>query len=354
MDRLTVQISLDKDYSHVQQLCAGFVELHRRGVIQLSQRCDIAEAGHRWGGLYAEVNGARVFYDTFDGQEICEPILNDVDFYFKRSYSKLACQDEKKILPLGLNYRVFAKGIDTFRVRRVVSLARRRGSGWLRRVLGDLRSSPAISVAKFGAAPRIDIPPKVIFMARLWDPACAKGDSKTIESLNEMRVETVLRLKRELGSLFVGGIQPSKYAPARYRNAILLSERSFTQRRYLATLGGVSIGVATRGLWRSIGWKFGEYVSLAKAIVTEPLDYEIPGNLSAGRNYLEFQTPDECVEMVTRLVENRDLRTRLMFNNYDYYHKFLRPDQLILNSIVQVLNGDVSRWSSPLFDRTTG
>jgi hypothetical protein len=94
------------------------------------------------------------------------------------------------------------------------------------------------------------------------------------------------------------------------------------------------ICVATTGLHGSIGGKFAEYVCLSKAILSEKLQYAVPGDLREGRNYLEFTTADECVEQAWRLFSDRALRNRLMCNNARYYNAWLRPDMLILNSLL--------------------
>ena len=91
--------------------------------------------------------------------------------------------------------------------------------------------------------------------------------------------------------------------------------------------------MATTGLHGSIGAKFAEYIAQAKAIVSEPLNYQVPGNLSSEVNYLEFTSIDGCVESAVRLIDDRDLRVSMMMDNCRYYHAYLRPDALILNTL---------------------
>jgi hypothetical protein len=98
-----------------------------------------------------------------------------------------------------------------------------------------------------------------------------------------------------------------------------------------------SIGIASTGLHGSIGWKFAEYVAAAKAIVSEPLLASIPGAFEKGKNYLEFETVDGCVNSVWRLLEDEDLRYQMMKNNFEYYRSSLEPSQLVLNSLLTVL-----------------
>lgn len=46
------------------------------------------------------------------------------------------------------------------------------------------------------------------------------------------------------------------------------------------------ICIGSTGLWDSIGWKTGEYVAAARAVVNERFVYEVPGGFREGVNYL--------------------------------------------------------------------
>jgi hypothetical protein len=93
------------------------------------------------------------------------------------------------------------------------------------------------------------------------------------------------------------------------------------------------------GVVGSNGWRIGELIAGAKAIVCEKLRYRVPGNFDNGKNYLEFITPEQCIEQVQILMDNPTLRYHLMQNNYRYYHDYLRPDKLIWNTIRACLRG---------------
>jgi hypothetical protein len=102
---------------------------------------------------------------------------------------------------------------------------------------------------------------------------------------------------------------------------------------YLELLRTASIGIATVGLEKSNGWKLAEYVAGAKAIVTEGLHSEVPGDFRSGLNYLEFTDARECVDRVGDLVSNPVRRLEMMNRNRQYYLSHLRPDKLVLNAI---------------------
>ena len=82
---------------------------------------------------------------------------------------------------------------------------------------------------------------------------------------------------------------------------------------------------------------------MSRSIVAEPLNYEAPGNLKSGTNYLEFRSPDECVEKVSQLFSDKELRYHMMAQNLKYYHSYLRPDSLVLNTILAALSNAPDR-----------
>ena len=69
------------------------------------------------------------------------------------------------------------------------------------------------------------------------------------------------------------------------------------------------------------------------------MNYEVTGSLEEGQNYLEFQTPEDCLENVLKLFKSEELRHYLMTNNAKYYHAYLRPDALILKTLLIALSG---------------
>jgi hypothetical protein len=96
------------------------------------------------------------------------------------------------------------------------------------------------------------------------------------------------------------------------------------------------IGIATTGLFNSIGWKFAEYIGFSRAIVSEKLNFEAPG-LESGKHYLGFTTLDECVEAVSTLMNDKDLCAQMMIRNHEYYQTYLRPDRMVWNALSTAL-----------------
>ncbi len=110
-------------------------------------------------------------------------------------------------------------------------------------------------------------------------------------------------------------------------------------KNYIQIMKQIPIGIATTGLHDSIGWKFAEYVAFSKAVVSEKLHYYVPG-LKEGRNYLAFESADECVQQATRLMQDRSLREEMMRNNHTHYLNYGRPDVMVWRALNLTLGRD--------------
>lgn len=360
--------------SHLSQLLAGFSLLARRGAIRLSQeirKLDYARPAEpfhlrharREHMLVSVDDQLRLYFDVHDSFEIDLEAATDADFYFKRSYwsPAIPATIRAKVVPLGLNYEVNARGFDRLEMQRMLAFpnpstsAAREFAVLLLRLAGfEFGPGSRMSVEQMCASPAPAAQPRVLFMAKAWDPREVAGFSarKAEEraAMNDFRAECIAQLKRRLGSGFYGGFQHTPYASERYPHLLLQDNRLSAKRTYLRLLRDFPICIATGGLHGSIGWKFAEYVAFSKAIVSERLQYELPGDFEESRNYLAFVTPAECVEKALTLIEDRPLRLSLMNACWEYYNGYVRPDAMIsrvLETAGANLIGDASGRGSP-------
>lgn len=344
---------------HLQQLYTGFRLLQRSGFLRLSQEFRVTpirygndaphlrEAGHAH--LDAVVDGRlRLHFDTHDAHEIALGELDHCDFYFKRSYlpaavGSLPANQRRKVLPLGLNYRVLPDVADIPAIRRGLSMA-----GISRGTLSTIKQALDIH-NRFGfqprqsqmeSAPDLKAPPNVLFLVAAYDPYDdpARSQEKIDDriSINETRARCIGLLKDALGPRFTGGFSRSRFTLENYPELVAHPE-STSQDSYLRTLKAFPICVATTGLHGSTGWKLAEYVAFARAILSERLVYDTPGDFASGRNYIEFTSPEECVNGAVRLIEDTALRQQIMRNNAAYYQAYLRPDALVRNALTSAL-----------------
>jgi hypothetical protein len=362
-EKITCELFSHADSIHLQQLYTGFGILHRRGILQLIQRInkediiDKTKPPHLRGAkarhLKVVVNGRLIlYYDADDSFEIDDEILNKVDFYFKRSYASEELNNhnsKEKIFPLGLNYPVYSKGLDMFLIRRValhkgIEKFKNLGKGiGIDYLLGGKVYVPRVNQLEF--YPDFNLPPKVLFMVQAWDPNKfgSKDKSKEIESINNTRAQCTRLLKKEFGELFLGGFIHDDYSMNRFRDYLLPDNKLAKKKNYMKLLKDFPICVATTGLYGSTGWKLAEYICYSKAIITECLNYQIPGQFEKELNYLEFTSPEGCVESAKRLFQDYKLRCQLMINNYRYYRSYLRPDSLVLNTLAIAMSSAVGK-----------
>jgi hypothetical protein len=341
--KFSCELLCQSDSDHLQQIYTGFWVLQKRGLIKLKQRlCNkylISDGAY----LEVVVNGTRrIYYDTHDSFEIDTEALSRVDFYFKRSYSDQIINNlsyKEKIFPLGLNFVVYAAGLDILLLNRM-SLQRRNILKLRNLLLGiglDRLLGGRIYVDRFDRValyPDLLLPPKILFMTRAFDPVMARSKTKREERefLNDTRAKCIRLMRRELGNRFVGGFVHEDYAVAQFKDCLVENAMSDKQ-NYMKIMRQFPICVATTGLHGSIGWKMAEYVSHGKAIVTEKLNCRLPGRFERDTNYLDFIVPEDCVRAASKLCDEDDLRFEMMLKNYRYYESYVKPDSLILNTL---------------------
>ena len=62
---------------------------------------------------------------------------------------------------------------------------------------------------------------------------------------------------------------------------------------------------------------------------------------------LAFLTPAECVDRVATLFTETERRAKMKVANFTYYHQFLRPDRLVLNSLLLAMDGASAHSPTP-------
>ena len=339
---------------HLSQIYTGFSLLAMKGDISLTQQLNRYTfkgkellghlQPHATYGLFCVLDDERVlFYDVRDGSDLSDEVLEIVDAYFKRSYVAAVVPDrhKSKVFPLGLNYEVYAGMRDRYEFQRFILRGHvlDRFPVEMMRCIAQLCSLSFLpTVSKMHSLPMPDQEPRVLFIARAWDPdndppGLSVKEKSERGRINEMRAQCIELLRKELGCFFYGGFVQSDYACRNFKELLLENASVSGKKNYIALLKEYPICIATTGLHGSIGWKMGEYVAFAKAIVSERLNCEVPCGFEKELNYLEFDTAEVCLKQTMKLVQNRQIRHKIMFNNRLYFEKCLRPDKLVLRTL---------------------
>ncbi len=338
--KLHCQLIANVDFNHLQQLFTGFYLLKKQGIINAQEIIEKRELG-----LFEEThlkvrinNKINVLYDMHDSKNIRSECLEGIDFYFKRSFSseyieKFSVNDREKIYPFGFNYQVLTDGFDSFLLKRT-SLYEGFSDKY-KIILKSLGINKKGVISDLQAKPNFNIPPKIIFMARAWNPNMVedKEVSEHIVEINKFRSKCIQALRKEFGKNFFGGLMIDEYSKEYFSDVLLPDNSLAIQKNYLNLLKNYPICVTTKGLWDSNGWKLAEYIAFSKAIVSEKIYYQVVGNFEKNSNYLEFCSVDELIQQTVKLYKNKELREQMMQNNYDYYQNYLRPDKIVWNTL---------------------
>ena len=183
-------------------------------------------------------------------------------------------------------------------------------------------------------------------MARLWNPSSVRIDPNAAseekayrelmiaerEKINADRIQICRELKNVYGSRFCGGIQPCSYSKALCPDIVLPMHMTLKS-NYIKLMKRSDICIGSAGLEKSIGWKTGEYVAAARAIVCEEPAYLLPGSFENGINYLSYHDPESCLTAVDTLSHSPDLIGQMQQANELYYQNYLRPERQILNAL---------------------
>lgn len=337
----------------VARLITSFHMLEQDGTIKLqliensgrAKRIPFAEV------VEAEAGGKCIAFDMGDRWVLSHPeninYLSKIDIYYARDYSEhesivtpIVFRDNPKVKPYGFNYYSSYYGNPVVKPNGKAALLKYH----LQYLTGYSRCFEPPFYEVFPDNKLNDI--KILFMARLWDPSGIRIDSALPEdikcyrqymkdewsSINQTRIAVMRMLKKEFGPAFFGGVIEDALSEKECPD-LLLSREKVRKKAYLHRMKQSDICIGTMGLHKSIGWKMGEYVAASRAIVSEPLEYVLPGDFADGKNYLSFTTPEMCCEQVASLYSNPDRLFQMKMENHKYYKEFLEPRKQLLNAL---------------------
>lgn len=334
-----VRIKLLSREPHLSQILTGFTMLGRQKKWKLTVEDYSREDSQPYRSAMAIVSyrGKKLVYDMLDGYQHEDAIryhLEHCDLYFKRSFSEkknreLGLNWEGKMFPLGFNYHVSCRNHPMD-----IPLWKENAHG----LLGHGRAN----YCNTGFRPQIfEEKPfyragdfTVMFSSRLWgeDNSVSEVLNEERRYINQMRIDVVRKLKNMPEIRFVGGLLNNGTSQALAPD-LVMPAKMVDRRNYLRLMHKSDICIGTMGLHESIGWKTGEYVAAAKAIVNEKFHYTVPGDFAPEKNYLEFETAEQCIAAVESLIASPEKVYEMKCRNREYYLNYLRPDVLIRNTL---------------------
>jgi len=331
------KLYVESSVSHMGQIITGFLMLKEQGwdVEILNHVKGPRSFYHGMPMIRAEYRGKRIVYDLGDGYNIADDIqncLDNCDFYFKRSFS----EEKNQALLHGYAGKMFPLGL-YFRVTHPKSpINEPLWKALLKMLMGKASARYFVPKVFLGKPEREgERHPRILFLTQLWndhEPGFSEEENQERTYINQMRIDIIRALRQRYGDCFIGGLNDNALSRSWAPDLIMPAE--YTERkRYLKLVHSCDICIGSMGLFESIGGKTGEYVAAAKAIVNERLHYTVTGDFAEGKHYLSFETVEECLDAVQKLVDDPALRFSMQQANAEYYRNYLRPDVLVKNTL---------------------
>lgn len=148
-----------------------------------------------------------------------------------------------------------------------------------------------------------------------------------VKAIHQQRYHIIKLLKKEFPNHFQGGFVPSNLANQKYSDA--LSNVPSEPEKYLNALKQAKIVIYTRGLANSPAWKMAEYLSQAKVIIAEKLTTDLPVPLIHGKEVLWFETDEELINNINKVMHDNELANSLSNNARAYFEEHVHPTKNI-------------------------
>lgn len=326
-----IRVEILSKIPHVAQIISGF------HLLKKEYRIDFVDCTEKNKYSYMPIvsvhyNGLKIIYDMLDGYQYKDEILEYYklcDVYFKRSFSiekNIKYGLVEKMQPLGFNYYFTYLGSPVNYEPIWKSI--------LKPFLGKTPETYYTSKRFEGKAKKHGENLKILFLTRLWDVNETSSIKLKEERnyINEMRLEIIRRLREKYKAQVIAGLQ-NDIVSQRMASDLIMPSHFTDRRKYISLMHEADICIGSMGLHESIGWKTGEYIAAAKAIVNEEFRYQVPGNFLRGENYLPFKTVKECLDAVDFLMNSPEKCFEMKQKNEIYYRSYLRPDILVKNSL---------------------
>ena len=308
-------VLMSQTSEHADRLYCGLRTLADRGSIRLTVEeseapewvCVAPRLSRNRSIVRLIVDGKRVLYDLDDSSSLSADGEKWADLSFKRM---LASGQETAIRhAYGLNYPVTERVVQS---------------------VEEWRDVPSVTQLQ----PGVTAGSGILCMTRLWDPDDAHSPHDVLwrERINTFRIELISRLRAEFAEGFTGGIADDPYSRARCAPDLLAEERITQKDAYLTAASLAEIVVTTAGLHDSIGWRFGEAVSLGRPVVSESFDCTLPG-VKGDALFRAFDDVDGAVNQIRDLRTNSAALGSMRARSRTYYREWLRPDVLVARTL---------------------
>jgi glycosyltransferase involved in cell wall biosynthesis len=360
MPKYTVIIQTPQELNHSSNIQTGLFELKRMGIIDLkikintqkrlgriivSNTGEITETkqAHPKTSFYQLINNidnTALFFacDLYDfANHLSKAALEKCDFIFKRSYEPIYVNAlpeiyKHKVIPLGLTFGVhsnykeesykFLIGLflsntilsfkldrNTFKTLRKTVFAQKRHWNFINTTRNLDRFEDYV----------IGKDKTILFQSRCF----LHENDIDVKQIHQQRYRLIKLLRKNYPDNFLGGFVPSKISNKKYGDA--LTNVPSEPEKYLDVLKKSKIVIYTRGLANSPAWKMAEYLSQGKVIIAEELTTDLPVPLEHGKELLLFNTDEELILNIKRVLQDEKLGDSLSKNARNYFEEHVHP-----------------------------
>jgi hypothetical protein len=335
------------DAHGTSSLVAGLGSLARSGQVQLTlEPLESTDVQPHVMHLDArELNSGQVrrfAVEVFDRPDRFDlGTLRGVDVYFKQTLDRqyladLPVEFQHRIQAAGLTFSTRTAGSNSLMARSAVTacLAHAQSYGMqsmptaVKRMTRDvLDIASRLEIGQWERTAADPVLHDVVFQTRLWRPLTDSATGR--RRINGERVQVVRALREAFGGSDRVGLIHTDFAAEQAPDALLT--RKVSRSEYARQLRTSLISVNTDGLDGSPGFKLAESLAAGAAIVSQPLQFELPAPFQPEVNYLPFDTAEACVRQCRRLIDDGELAARIRSENLRYYERYVRPEALAGN-----------------------
>lgn len=274
-----------------------------------------------------ETKESRIVIDAYDGGGLTDHrAIEWCDVYGKVNlgWPDLPRQYTHKCLPIGPSFPIrlwstsksLLMGLRNYHPRvHGITHARKHFSDYVR------QTRDRLSLSEF--APGQVCENYVFFSATIWRESEAPGT-------NQCRASFMTACKSFRGLNFEGGFSPTTPLQNHPLYAQHMAQKRYPLSEWLQKIKSSVIAFNTPAVWRSHTWKLAEYLALGKAIVSMPIERELPTPLVHGQNihYVDGSA-DSFAQAIAKIKDDRDYRVHLEQNAYAYYQTYLSPAKVM-------------------------
>jgi len=219
-----------------------------------------------------------------------------------------------KVVPIGPGFGIKAWGVGSILSTLLRSARWRKGRTRLQYAGGFVRQWHK-RLPLSALAPGRSDPSYIFALHRYWP---------TEPDVNELRARFMRVAKTSDGVVFEGGFVSSDHDPL--RGDVDLRHSQVSYRHWLQLTRKSAVVLNTPAVYGCLGWKFGEYLALGKAIVSTPIQQQLPADLEHGIDiHVIDGSEDSMQDAVQRITRDGAYRRRLEANSRAYFDRYLHP-----------------------------